>query len=72
MKFNQLEFLSNKEKNFLLLLFPSVLNLLYMHYYIFFNEYMEVPMFVFSPIFNFLSVVLDVTILYTLFSFLSF
>lgn len=72
MKYNQLEFLSNKGKSFLLLLFPSVMNLLYMHYYIFFNEYMEVPMFVFSPIFNFLSVILDVTILYTLFYFLSF
>ena len=49
----------------------SMVNLLYMHYYVFYNQCMEVPMFVFSPILNVLSILIDISIFFLVFYSLS-
>ena len=49
----------------------SMVNLLYMHYYVFYNQCMEVPMFVFSPVLNVLSILIDISIFFLIFYSLS-
>ena len=49
-----------------LLLF-SIINLLYMHYYFLFRDLFEAELFVFSTLFNFLSVCFDVSLLFVFF-----
>ena len=45
----------------------SVVNLLYMHYYFYVRDLFEADLFVYSILFNFLSVCFDVSILFMLF-----
>lgn len=51
----------------LYILILSAVNLLYMHYWFFINEYMEVPLFFISPIINICSIIFDISILFVIF-----